>query len=81
MLVQAILKSKATGGVETVSPTITVADASKILAEKRAEFEADGGAENGYPAGATLCSKCNTKAVSVMDNCATCLSCADSKCG
>ncbi|WP_282151117.1 CBS domain-containing protein [Ruegeria atlantica] len=35
MLVQAILKSKATGGVETVSPTITVADASKILAEKR----------------------------------------------
>ena len=53
----------------------------KILAEKRAEFEADGGAENGYPAGATLCSKCNTKAVIVMDNCATCLSCADSKCG
>ncbi len=35
MLVQAILKSKATGGVEAVSPTITVADASKILAEKR----------------------------------------------
>ncbi|MBO9445189.1 CBS domain-containing protein [Ruegeria sp. R14_0] len=35
MLVQAILKSKATGGVVTVAPTITVSDASKILSEKR----------------------------------------------
>ncbi|WP_037307049.1 CBS domain-containing protein [Ruegeria halocynthiae] len=35
MLVQAILKSKATGGVETVSPSITVSEASKILADKR----------------------------------------------
>ena len=35
MLVQAILKSKATGGVETVNPSVTVAEASKILAEKR----------------------------------------------
>ena len=34
-----------------------------------------------YPASATLCNKCYTKAVVVMDNCATCLSCGYSKCG
>ncbi len=35
MLVQAILKSKASGGVETVEPTASVSQAAKILAEKR----------------------------------------------
>lgn len=35
MLVQAILKSKATNGVVTVEPSTSVADAAKILAEKR----------------------------------------------
>ncbi|WP_170760442.1 CBS domain-containing protein [Ruegeria lacuscaerulensis] len=35
MLVQAILNSKATGGVETVTPSVTVSEAAKILAEKR----------------------------------------------
>ncbi len=38
-------------------------------------------AEGEYPASATLCHKCNTKAMVVMDNCATCLSCGYSKCG
>jgi len=33
-----------------------------------------------YPASATLCNKCHTKAVVMMDNCATCLSCGYSKC-
>ena len=59
-----------------------------ILDQKRAEAEgkvtkpavsADGDA--GYPASATLCNKCHTKAVVIMDNCATCLSCGYSKCG
>ncbi len=35
MLVQAILKSKATDSVVTVDPSATVAEAAKILAEKR----------------------------------------------
>ncbi len=61
-----------------------------ILDEKRAEAEAaqkvttvDSGAgeDSSYPASATLCNKCNTKAVVIMDNCATCLSCGYSKCG
>ncbi len=60
-----------------------------ILDQKRAEAEgvqnkstADSATEStGYPASATLCNKCHTKAVVVMDNCATCLSCGYSKCG
>ena len=37
--------------------------------------------EDGFPAGARLCGKCNTKAMVQMDNCMTCLNCGDSKCG
>lgn len=63
----------------------------KILAEKKAEFEAAHGkakaADKGdsgssdFPDNATLCKKCSTKAVIVMDGCQTCLNCGDSKCG
>jgi hypothetical protein len=59
-----------------------------ILNQKRAEAEglqattpAADGDDGSYPASATLCNKCSTKAVIVMDNCATCLSCGYSKCG
>jgi hypothetical protein len=60
-----------------------------VLKQKRAEFEGvqtkkmaeSAGEDAGYPATATLCNKCHTKAVVVMDNCATCLSCGYSKCG
>jgi len=60
-----------------------------ILDQKRAEAEgpkivpaADSAEEEAsYPASAALCNKCHTKAVIVMDNCATCLSCGYSKCG
>jgi len=34
-----------------------------------------------FPPGATLCHKCNTTAVIIMDGCATCLNCGYSKCG
>ncbi len=65
----------------------------KFLEEKRKEIEgksakkteaATESAEEGeasYPASATLCMKCSTKAVVLMDGCMTCLSCGDSKCG
>jgi hypothetical protein len=59
-----------------------------MLDQKRAEVEGTqkasaeaAGEDTGYPASATLCNKCSTKAVVVMDNCATCLSCGYSKCG
>ena len=42
---------------------------------------AGGTAAGEFPAGATLCGKCQTRAVIVMDGCMTCLNCGDSKCG
>jgi len=36
---------------------------------------------SGFPSGATMCAKCNTNAVILMDGCATCLNCGYSKCG
>ena len=59
----------------------------KLVDEKKAEYlekSAKSGGEmndEGYPKGASLCKKCNTKASIVMDGCLTCLSCGDSKCG
>ncbi|MGB5705202.1 MAG: hypothetical protein WBM41_00110, partial [Arenicellales bacterium] len=60
----------------------------KLIDEKRKEFatrqnestEAAVG-NSGFPEGAALCGKCNTKASIMMDGCLTCLNCGDSKCG
>ena len=62
-----------------------------FLDKKRKELETGGQTEietasvqaeaGGYPENATVCSKCSTKAVVLMDGCMTCLSCGDSKCG
>lgn len=67
-----------------------LSDAAKaVLAEKRAEYlgrqkettnkEETKEEETSVPGG-QLCSKCNNKSVIIMDGCATCLSCGDSKC-
>ncbi|MCP5208931.1 MAG: NrdJb [Hahellaceae bacterium] len=58
----------------------------RILAEKRAAYDAKNNAsanddDKAFPANATLCKKCTTKAVIIMDGCQTCLNCGDSKCG
>lgn len=42
--------------------------------------EQDTGVES-YPPHATLCEKCHTKAVVVLEGCAVCLHCGHSKCG
>jgi hypothetical protein len=61
-----------------------------VIAKKRAELEKTEAKaeskhvakpEGGFPATATLCHKCNTKALVVMDGCSTCLNCGYSKCG
>ena len=61
----------------------------KLIEQKKAEYEArqqqvaakEEGEASDFPAGATLCDKCRTKAVVMMDGCMTCLSCGESKCG
>lgn len=45
--------------------------------EAKREELASGGE---YPANATVCPKCSTKAVVIMDGCETCVSCGNSKC-
>lgn len=45
--------------------------------EAKAEPEQTSGS---FPANATLCYKCHSKAVVIKDNCQTCLNCGDSKC-
>jgi len=59
----------------------------KLVEEKKAEYlekHAKSGEEmneEGFPKGAQLCKKCNTKASIIMDGCLTCLNCGESKCG
>jgi hypothetical protein len=58
----------------------------QFLAEKRKEFEdrheaSTSNEENSFPDQATLCVKCSTKAMVLLDGCMTCLNCGESKCG
>jgi hypothetical protein len=45
-----------------------------VLAEQENE-------SNAFPLNATTCHKCHQKSVVLLDGCATCLNCGDSKCG
>ncbi|MDE1965509.1 MAG: NrdJb [Xanthomonadaceae bacterium] len=69
----------------------------QLIAEKRAAYEQQGAggkkveaaaesssgeaSAGGFPPGATMCAKCNTQALVLMDGCQTCLNCGYSKCG
>ncbi len=58
------------------------AESARKDPESASETIADGDtAAGGFPPGASMCNKCNTKAVILMDGCATCLNCGYSKCG
>lgn len=50
-------------------------------ARKTGEVEFAEAPASGFPPGATMCSKCNTAAMILMDGCQTCLNCGYSKCG
>jgi len=62
----------------------------RLIEAKRAEYAAQNeslseaskseSAFEDFPSSATLCKKCSTKAVIMMDGCLTCLNCGDSKC-
>ena len=58
----------------------------KLIDEKRAEYEstlkdAEAKSPDDFPDVASLCRKCSTKAMILMDGCMTCLNCGESKCG
>jgi len=56
----------------------------QILNEKQDEYlikTQQGNNASGFPSDASLCLKCHTKSVIILDGCKTCLSCGDSKCG
>ena len=68
-----------------IGPAEPSEEQQRELARKRADFEARAGqqdafAESAFPAGAQLCSKCNTAASVMLDGCLTCLNCGYSKC-
>ncbi|MBJ6978904.1 NrdJb [Luteimonas sp. MC1895] len=67
---------------------VAAADAGpvgELLADQGADRSGEDVAVTGegtsFPPSATMCHKCSTKAVVVMDGCATCLNCGYSKCG
>lgn len=50
----------------------------ELINKKKEEFSAG---ESQFPPSAAMCNKCHQKAVVIMDGCATCLNCGNSKCG
>ena len=52
-----------------------------VLASSHAEDIEVTGEGVSFPPSATMCHKCSTKAIVIMDGCATCLNCGYSKCG
>ncbi|MGE7139314.1 NrdJb [Luteibacter sp. NPDC031894] len=61
----------------------TPASSSSVGADPVGDSQSASSSTNasGFPPGATLCVKCNTQALVLMDGCQTCLNCGYSKCG
>ena len=62
-------------------PDVGAAPAAPAAPAARDEDVAVTGEGASFPPSATMCHKCNTRAVVIMDGCATCLNCGYSKCG
>jgi len=58
-----------------------LAGAGAETARRDAADSIEAPSSSAFPPGATMCGKCNTNAVILMDGCATCLNCGYSKCG
>lgn len=63
-----------------ISPSVggAMADPADARTEEVIEVTGEGAS---FPPSATMCHKCSTKAIVIMDGCATCLNCGYSKCG
>jgi len=75
--------------IETHLKTLDMLPASEIdthqqayIEQKRQAAQAEQDSElAAFPATASKCNKCHQKSVILLDGCATCLNCGDSKCG
>jgi len=67
----------------STDPNVEISDdlAGALGENNRREGAAAATDSPAFPPGATMCHKCNTNAVIMMDGCATCLNCGYSKCG
>jgi len=65
-------------GSKKNAEVLTPAPAAEDLRPEDIAVTGDG---TSFPPSATMCHKCSTKAVVIMDGCATCLNCGYSKCG
>ena len=63
------------------APVDSVAKAQENTTAEHEEDIAVTGEGASFPPSATMCHKCSTKALVIMDGCATCLNCGYSKCG
>ena len=61
-----------------VSAAVALRSSENESHEETIEVTGDGAS---FPPSAAMCHKCSTKAVVIMDGCATCLNCGYSKCG
>ena len=67
-----------------VAPAPASASTSALIPNSTADHVEDievTGDGASFPPSASMCHKCNTKALVIMDGCATCLNCGYSKCG
>jgi hypothetical protein len=78
-------RSKKNSDVTAAPATPSAADAASVSqgeGEELVILDSAESADNGsFPPSASMCHKCNTKALVIMDGCQTCLNCGYSKCG
>jgi len=69
------------GAATSAASSTSTSSSRRKPGPSASEDVASSDAASSFPPSATLCNKCHTKAVIIMDGCATCLSCGYSKCG
>lgn len=77
-------RSKTGGDVGASALAPQEAATPRVVANSSADHEEDvviTGDSASFPPSASLCGKCNTQALVILDGCATCLNCGYSKCG
>jgi len=77
---RALIAEKRAAYEAATQKTVDITPAAEVPAAPDAAVSA-AESTGSFPPGATLCAKCNTQALVLMDGCQTCLNCGYSKCG